>query len=134
MNRGLIVTHGKMGMALKDTLELIVGPVDCIDALSFGQCDSIDELCNTISRYIETYSNDHVFLFSDIMGGSCANTSLRFLQEERVHMYAGINLPMLIVFYTFRKSTAEEICTTLVTQAREAIVDLRYIAEQRKRK
>lgn len=134
MNRGLIITHGKMGIALKETLELIVGPVECVDAMSFGQCDSIDELCNSITKYIAKYCDDHIFLFSDIMGGSCANTSLRFLQEERVHMYAGINLPMLIVFYTFRKNSAEDICTTLVAQARDAIVDLRYIAEQRKRK
>ncbi len=134
MNRGLIITHGKMGLALKDTLELIVGPVDCIDSFSFGQCDSIDELYGSLVKYVDKYAEDHIFLFSDIMGGSCANTSLRMLNNPRVHIYAGINLPMLIVFYTLRKSNAEDICATLITQSRDAVVDLRVVAEQRKRK
>ncbi len=134
MNYGLIVTHGKMGKAMKETLELIVGPVDCIEALSFGQCDGIDELQRSVRKFIEDRPDDRIFLFTDILGGSCANISLRFLEEERVYLFTGINLPVLIVFYTMRKSDPETLCEMLVPQGRDAIVDLKKWAEQRKKR
>jgi PTS system mannose-specific IIA component len=48
-------------------------------------------------------SGDGVLVLTDMFGGTPSNISLSFLDDRRVEVVTGVNLPMLIKLATLRK-------------------------------
>ncbi|MBN2726755.1 PTS galactitol transporter subunit IIBC [Candidatus Mcinerneyibacteriota bacterium] len=102
MTVALVMTHGDLGESLISTAEMIVGKMDGIFVLGFQPEDSIDLYREKVKSFITEHSGDDIFLFTDIFGGSCANTAMRHMESPRVWAFAGVNLPMLIAFHTLK--------------------------------
>jgi len=93
----VIVTHGLLARDLLDAAERIVGRTERIRAVSMGWDDEVADARQEIQGAIEAVdSGDGVLIFTDMFGGTPTNVSLAFLEQDKVEIITGVNLPMII--------------------------------------
>ena len=94
----LIVTHQNLGQALIDAAEFILGsPLEAVQAVSIDLNEKADSLRQKIEEAIDQVNSDKgVFILTDMFGGSPSNLSYSFLEEGRVEVLSGVNLPVLL--------------------------------------
>lgn len=113
---GVIVTHGHLAGELLAAAEMIVGPVSHITAVSIGWHDDVDVARDEVHRAITRVSQKAgVLLLTDMFGGTPTNIASMFLEEGRIEVLTGVNLPMVIKLATQSGSeslaeTARRIC------------------------
>src|SRR5215813_15258369 len=96
---GLIVTHGRLAIELLNAAEMIVGEIHHIAAVSLGWHDDVGTATSMIEKTLERVKNpDGVLILTDMFGGTPTNIASTFLDEGKVEIVTGVNLPMLIKF------------------------------------
>jgi PTS system mannose-specific IIA component len=86
-----------MGRELLNAAELIVGRLEGADAIAITQLTESEEVLKTIADKIHTLdSGQGVLVLTDMFGGTPSNLSLSFLNENKVEVLTGVNLPMVI--------------------------------------
>ncbi len=66
-----------------------------------------DAFKKEIKRIIKKVDKgDGVLLVTDMFGGTPSNVSLTFLEEDKVEVISGVNLPMLIKLATIPEDTS----------------------------
>jgi mannose PTS system EIIA component len=94
---GVIVTHGHLAGELLSAAEMIIGPVSYITAVSIGWHDDVDAARDEVQRAMTRVSQGAgVLLLTDMFGGTPTNIASMFLEEGRVEVVTGVNLPMVI--------------------------------------
>jgi PTS system mannose-specific IIA component len=94
---GLIVTHGRLANELLNAAEQIVGEIHHIAAVSLGWHDDVDTAASMIEKAIERVKTpDGVLILTDMFGGTPTNIASTFLDDGKVEIITGVNLPMLI--------------------------------------
>src|SRR5687768_5899278 len=94
---GVIVTHGHLSGELLAAAEMIIGPISHITAVSIGWHDDVDAARDEVQRAIGRVSQGAgVLLMTDMFGGTPTNIASMFLEEDKVEVLTGINLPMVI--------------------------------------
>ncbi len=94
---GVIVTHGHLAGELLAAAEMIVGPISYITAVSIGWHDDVDAARDEVQRAITRVSQGGgVLLLTDMFGGTPTNIASMFLEEGKVEVVTGVNLPMII--------------------------------------
>ena len=94
----LIVTHCQLGEALIDASEFIIGSrPENTEFVTIDLNVSAEKLRRAISNGIKIVSQeDGVLILTDMFGGTPSNLSYTFLEEGRIEVVSGVNLPMLI--------------------------------------
>ena len=94
---GVVVTHGHLAGELLAAAEMIIGPISHITAVSIGWHDDVDAARDEVQRAITRVSQGAgVLLMTDMFGGTPTNIASMFLEEGKVEVITGINLPMVI--------------------------------------
>jgi mannose PTS system EIIA component len=100
----IVVAHGGLAQAFVETAEMIVGPTDGFKACSFAQGSDVDSLRRMLKNSIkEVNKGEGVIILTDMFGGTPSNISLSFLENGKVEVVTGVNLPMVITALTKRK-------------------------------
>ena len=95
----LIVTHGNLAHELLNAAGRIEGNVTGIEAVPLDWSDSVDEAREKIAAGLDRLGHDSgVIIFTDMFGGTPSNISLSFLEQGRVEIVTGVNLPMIVKF------------------------------------
>lgn len=95
----VLVTHGRIGEALLEALQHIVGPRERIRAVAIGPGDDIDQRRAEILEAISAVDGGFgVVVMTDMFGGTPSNLALSALGRGMVEVVAGVNLPMLVKF------------------------------------
>ena len=97
----VIVTHYRLGEEFLQALRLIVPDAPPFQAVSIDPKQSVDQMREAITdalRRVET--GEGVLILTDMFGGTPSNMGLSFLEEHRVEVVTGLNLPMLIKLAT----------------------------------
>ncbi|MBW1695615.1 MAG: PTS fructose transporter subunit IIA [Deltaproteobacteria bacterium] len=94
----VIVTHCKLGDALIDAANFILdGTPEAVVAVSIDLKESADVLRKKISDGIKSVDQKKgVLLLTDMFGGTPSNLSYSFLEEGKIEVISGVNLPVLI--------------------------------------
>ena len=94
----LIVTHSQLGDALIEAAEFIVGArLDTTASVSINLNENADILREKIAKGMKAVNRHKgVLILTDMFGGTPSNLSYSFLEEGRVEVISGVNLPMLI--------------------------------------
>jgi PTS system mannose-specific IIA component len=94
---GLVVTHGRLAIELVNAAEMIVGEIHHIAAVSIGWHDDVGMARSMVEKAMERVRNDDgVLILTDMFGGTPTNIASTFLDNEKVEVITGVNLPMLI--------------------------------------
>lgn len=93
----LIATHGKLAEELIKVAEFIVGKVQNIEAVSLDPTQDVQALRREMQKAIKRVDKgEGILILTDMFGGTPSNISLSFLEEGKVDVITGVNLPMLI--------------------------------------
>lgn len=98
----VVVAHAKLAAELINAAEMIVGPIEGAVAVEIKPDDSVDTIRGALSSAIASVSADGIIIMTDMFGGTPSNMSLSFLEDNRVEVLTGVNLPMLIKFASDR--------------------------------
>ena len=120
---GIIVSHGKLGEELLNSLTIILGEAVNIEAISIGWYDDVEESKRKINQFLKRVDQKNgVLIFTDMFGGTPSNLSFSFLKDGQVEIITGVNLPMLIKFISLQRSfDLKDVAKKVVEQGRKNI-------------
>jgi len=104
MNAGVvIVTHYRLGQEFLQALRLIVPEGPEFHAVAIEPEQTVEEMRRAIDAALRAADRGQgVLVLTDMFGGTPSNISLSFLEDRRVEVVTGVNLPMLIKLATMR--------------------------------
>ena len=118
----VVATHGKLAEEMIRTAEAVIGRLDQVVPLSVVATspDMRGDLRAAIERVDQ---GDGVLLLTDLLGGSPTNLCVSFLNDRKVEVVTGVNLPMLLKLSGLRASgkPIAQIARDLVEAGQRAI-------------
>lgn len=101
----VIVAHCAIGRELIATAEYLVGKIEGIAAVSIDCKTNASESRTLISKAVTRVDQgDGVILLTDLFGGSPSNIAFSFLNDEKTDVITGVNLPMILTYWSKRES------------------------------
>ncbi len=99
----VIVTHYGVGKEFLQALRLILPEAPEFPFVSLEPAEPVDQMRTRILAAIEQVDQgEGVLILTDMFGGTPSNVALSFLDEHRVEVVTGLNLPMLIKLGSLR--------------------------------
>ncbi|NWH05326.1 PTS sugar transporter subunit IIA [Desulfobacter latus] len=120
----LIVTHANLGAALIETLEFILGErQNKLESISIDIKQDPERLRKKIKQGIkQVYCENGVIILTDMFGGTPSNLAYAFLEEEKVEVISGVNLPILLKAVTSReKMEIKALTVALIEHGKKSI-------------
>lgn len=120
----LIVSHGRLAEALISSVQFLVGNLQRVKGIAIWPRDRKEEVKDRIQKGIgEMDDGDGVLILTDILGGTPTNLTLPLLEEDKVEVVTGVNVPMLVTVSSYRKGRSlEEIAALVKKSGRRSIV------------
>ncbi len=114
----VVATHGRLGQELVATAEGIVGPMLSTACVTIDPAEGPETIRGKIGDAIgEVDHGEGVLILTDMFGGTPANVSLTWLEDNKVEVLTGVNLPMLLKLATSREAGADLHQTALALTA-----------------
>lgn len=124
----VIVTHGELAKEFRAALEHVVGPQEQVETIAIKPDDDIEERRLAIIAAISSVeTGDGCVLLTDMFGGTPSNLAISVMEDSRVEVIAGINLPMLVKLARVREECP---LAETVRQAQEAGQKYIHVASQ----
>ena len=118
----LLVAHAGVAGQLLAAAEMIVGKLELAEAVGIEPDTSAATAMTSIKEAVARVSGDGAIIMTDMFGGTPSNMSISFLEEGRVEVLTGVNLPMLIRFTQERgRSSVVDLALKLKDSGREGI-------------
>lgn len=120
----VIVTHSQLGEALIEAAEFITGSKpEATKAVSIDLKENAEKLRGKIDAAIKKVRQpEGVLILTDMFGGTPSNLSYSFLEEGKIEVISGVNLPILIKATSARKEkTLSDLAVTLETFGKRSI-------------
>ena len=120
----LVISHGPVCQALIDSVKMIFGDAQRLEALPLGEGMDPDAYEAALRALVEKYEGN-VFLCVDIMGGTPFKCLAKLAKTRRLSAVAGISVPMLIEVLSNREECAgDELATRVAENCAGMEVDL----------
>ncbi|WP_119167175.1 PTS sugar transporter subunit IIA [Algihabitans albus] len=114
----LLVTHGRLAQEFISAMEHVVGPQPKVAAVCIGPDDDMEARRSEIITQVKACDEgDGVVILTDMFGGTPSNLAISVMDQAKVEVIAGANLPMLIKLASVRQSAT---LASAVAQAQEA--------------
>ena len=121
----VVVGHGSFAEALIATAEGIVGPLERVAAVNLLPQEGLDLGRSKIVAAIHAVNDgEGVVLLADMFGGTPSNCCLTVLEEGKLEVVTGFNLPMLLKIPSARAQqlSLRETAQTLVQNGQKNIL------------
>lgn len=133
----VVVTHARLGEALIDAAEFIVGDRPAgLESVSIDLAQDVDKLRGKVEAAIKKVDqHDGMLVLTDMFGGTPSNISYSFLEEGHIEVLSGVNLPVLIEAIVSRdKLKLAELATKLEATGKKSITLASGVLKGNKRK
>lgn len=121
----VLVTHPNLGEEFLRSAELICGKFLNVATVSIDTHKEVEDLRQEIAAAIKKVDTGKgVLILTDMFGGTPSNMSLAFLQEGRVEVLTGLNLPMLIKIFNCREGKTLKELANLAKEAGQRNINL----------
>ena len=107
----VIVSHANIAKEMLGVIEHIVSPQDQLIAISIFPKDDMEKKRQEILDSVKKVdSGKGVVVLTDMFGGTPSNLAISVMENEKIEVVAGVNLPMLIkMMSTRRKKKIKEL-------------------------
>ena len=114
----VLVTRGQLAAEFRAAMEHVVGPQEGVEAISIGPDNDMEQYrADILAAVKRANAGDGVILLSDMFGGTPSNLAISVMENDRVEVISGVNLPMLIKLASVRAETS---LADAVEQAQDA--------------
>jgi len=113
----VVVAHFNLAREMVAATELIVGKQEQFSYVDIFPDEDVQKIKRKVVDALKrTDSGDGILLLTDMFGGTPSNISLSFLEEGKVEVVTGVNLPMLIKLVTYREGKALSELANFISQ------------------
>jgi len=122
----VVVTHGALAKELISVVNFVLSSKPSVKIS--GVCLDPDREFESFKQDIKNAmkkvkAKDGILLVTDMFGGTPSNISLTFLEENKVEVISGVNLPMLLKLATLsNKATLDEAVKIAESAGRDNII------------
>lgn len=122
----VVVTHCRLGEELIAAAQLVVGEeLKNFQAVSIDPQEGTEEIREKIFAAIrKVESGEGVLILTDMYGGTPSNISLSFLEEKKIEVITGVNLPMLLKLATYQNNMDLESLAIFITDYGQKNINL----------
>lgn len=117
----LLVAHGDLGGSLIDCAVYVLGRrperLASINLTAFSGTDAM--LAGARAKLDQLDEGEGVLVLADVYGATPCNTICRLLDDPRVEVVAGVNVPMLLKVLTYRHSDLQTLADRAANGARD---------------
>lgn len=100
----VLVTHGRLAEEFLHAVEHVVGSQEKFATVCIGPDDDMDQRRKDIVAAVTAVDGGQgVIILTDMFGGTPSNLAISVMQEGKVEVIAGVNLPMLIKLTSVRQ-------------------------------
>ena len=122
----VVVTHCHLSEELVAAARLVVGEeLKQFEAVSIAPTEGSEEIRKKIVSAIRKVDGGQgVLILTDMYGGTPSNISLSFLEEKRIEVITGVNLPMLLKLATTERDMDLETLAAFITDYGQRNINL----------
>jgi len=122
----VVVTHCHLGKELISAAELVVGEeLKQFQSVSIDPKEGSDEIREKIIAAIRKVDEGQgVLILTDMYGGTPSNISLSLLEEKKIEVITGVNLPMLLKLATYHNEMGIEALAVFITDYGQRNINL----------
>ena len=105
----IVISHGNFADELISAVNFVLSgkPTIIMVGMNLDTTIDFDAFKKELKRTIKKVDKGNgVLLVTDMFGGTPSNISLTFLEEDKVEVISGVNLPMLIKLATISEDTS----------------------------
>jgi PTS system mannose-specific IIA component len=93
----VVVSHGRLADEFVAAAEHVLGPQEQMRAVAIGPYDNMEERRADIIDAVKAVdSGGGVVILTDMFGGTPSNLAISVINQVKIEVIAGVNLPMLI--------------------------------------
>ncbi|WP_300365168.1 PTS sugar transporter subunit IIA [Brachyspira sp.] len=122
----LIMSHGNMSTGLESTISMLLGNNFNLDTVAAYLDGKRTDISSKIEEYLSKLGDDdELIIFTDIFGGSVNNESMKYINDRRVRLISGVNVPLILEILSNSSNKDLSIDTIIreaISEAKEAIV------------
>ena len=98
----ILVSHGKLAKGMKNTVEMIAGNQDNLEAYeAYKNGTSDDSFIGDIKNSLDKVGDQKAVIITDVLGGSVNNEMTQLLKDhQNLTVLTGMNLPLVITLVT----------------------------------
>ncbi|MFB3883914.1 MAG: PTS sugar transporter subunit IIA [Thermodesulfobacteriota bacterium] len=122
----VVVTHCQLGKELISAAELVVGEeLKQFQSVSIDPKEGSEEIREKIISAIRKVDEGKgVLILTDMYGGTPSNISLSLLEEKKIEVITGVNLPMLLKLATYHNEMNVEALAVFITDYGQRNINL----------
>ncbi len=131
----VIVTHGDLGAELLRTAQEIVGKLAHVESVSIQASEQIEKARKKIEAVLHRVNDGGgVLILTDLFGGTPSNLVLSYLEEGKLEVVTGVNLPMLMKLPALREERSVRALADKLAKygQRNILVASEFLAKQGK--
>ena len=103
----VVVSHGQLAKEFVSAAEHVLGPQSQMQSVSIGPDDDMEVRRRDILDAVKAVDDGAgVIILTDMFGGTPSNLAISIINETKVEVIAGVNLPMLIKLAVERGRTS----------------------------
>lgn len=123
MNFGIIIcTHGSTGVEMLNSVRMITGIEDGLEAIEFKDDYSPEDVLDSYNKAIKNLNRDNYIILTDIKGGTPFNCAARIaMQNNNCNVLTGVNIPMIISLVLDSSNNIEETINNSLEEGKLAI-------------
>ena len=103
----VLITHGNLAEEMLSAVKFVLSgePSVKMVGVSLDPTKEFDTFKKIIQSAIKSVDNgDGILLVTDMFGGTPSNIGLTFLEENKIEVISGVNLPMLLKLSTIKEN------------------------------
>lgn len=129
----VLVAHNDLAKSVKQVAEHVVGSLPDVECISVFPEDDIDLKRQEIQKAIhKVEGKEGVVLLTDMFGGTPSNLAISLMEEGKVEVISGMNLPMLVKLIRTRKKNINEAVQMAKESGRHYIMVASDLLEKKK--
>jgi len=105
----VLITHGNLAEELLSAVKFVLSeePVVKMTGVSLNPKKEFDTFKKVIEKAIKSVDQgDGILLVTDMFGGTPSNIGLTFLEDNKIEVISGVNLPMLLKPSTLKEGVS----------------------------
>jgi len=131
----VLVTHGRLAQELVAALEHVVGPQRGVAAVCIGPDDDMEQRRKDILEGVKRVDEGQgAVVLTDMFGGTPSNLAISVMDQAKVEVIAGVNLPMLVKLASVRGTVGLEKAVADAQEAGRKYINVasKLLADQKK--
>ncbi|MFT4105584.1 MAG: PTS fructose transporter subunit IIA [Lacrimispora sp.] len=119
----LLLTHGGWGMALTESLKMIMGSVDFVHEIALTPELTFSEYYALVDEFAAGLPEKSLIL-TDVFGGTTTNAGAKVGRDRNIKVISGLNAPLMLEACTQIKYMEDLNFDSVLQQGQASIIDV----------